>query len=372
MTPPPLPDPLHIFPSPEVVAIFCLIDPLGLRCSLTGPPTKRLGTVALALAIIRAWNKMLSAMAALPARRRSHGGGKAATLARSSCSQRLGASGTQPKPRRRRTSCREDQKKKIPKENSTGGMHAVHFQTGRIRPISDRYLHLLKMLTNLSKFENKSSFRTWLYRMAVNHFISATRKRSEIEVHSFGELGEFLDKVHVEEEMSPEEQSARRAQIRAIRDLCMTGTLLCLDRQQRIIFILGSIFNVSSTIAAEILDISPANFRKQLSRAKADLFQFMEDKCGLINPNNPCRCYKKTKGFIREGKVDALTQQFFPKVAETIDSIVGRKNEELDVLMEGKYLSLFRSQPYHEEDIAEHLVEKVLEDEDVRKLFQLD
>ena len=231
---------------------------------------------------------------------------------------------------------------------------------------------LLKMLTNLSKFENKSSFRTWLYRMAVNHFISAARKRSEIEVHSFEERGEFLDKVHAEEEMSPEEQSARRAQIRAIRDLCMTGTLLCLDRQQRIIFVLGSIFNVSSTIAAEIMGISPANFRKQLSRAKADLFQFIEDKCGLINPKNPCRCYKKTKGFIREGKVDALTRQFIPKVTETIDSVVGRKNEELDVLMEGKYLSLFRSQPYHKEVIPEHLVEKVLEDEDVRNLFQLD
>jgi RNA polymerase sigma factor (sigma-70 family) len=230
---------------------------------------------------------------------------------------------------------------------------------------------LLKMLANLSKFESKSSFRTWLYRMAVNHFISATRKKSEVEVHSFGELGEFLDKVYAEEEMSAEEQLARRAEIRAIRDLCMTGTLLCLDRQQRIVFILGSIFNVSSTVAAEILDISPANFRKQLSRAKADLFQFMEDKCGLMNPNNPCRCYKKTKGFIREGKVDALVQRFIPKVTETIDSVVGRKNEELDALMEGKYLSLFRSQPYHEENIADNLVKKLLVDEDVRKLFQL-
>ena len=230
---------------------------------------------------------------------------------------------------------------------------------------------LLKMLANLSKFESKSSFRTWLYRMAVNHFISATRKKSEVEVHSFGELGEFLDKVHAEEEMSAEEQLARRAEIRAIRDLCMTGTLLCLDRQQRIVFILGSIFNVSSTVAAETLDISPANFRKRLSRAKADLFQFMEDKCGLMNRNNPCRCYKKTKGFIREGKVDILSQRFIPKVTETIDSVVGRKNEELDALMEGKYLSLFRSQPYYQENIADNLVKKLLVDEDVRKLFQL-
>jgi len=68
----------------------------------------------------------------------------------------------------------------------------------------------------------------------------------------------------------------------------------------------------------------------------------MEANCGLINPRNSCRCYKKTKGFIREGKVDVVTQQFFPKVTETIHSVAGRKNEELDALMEGKYLSLFR------------------------------
>jgi len=35
--------------------------------------------------------------------------------------------------------------------------------------------------------------------------------------------------------------------------------------------------------------------------------------------------------------------------------------------MEGKYLSLFRSQQYHEEDLAK----KLLMDEDVKKLFQL-
>jgi RNA polymerase sigma factor (sigma-70 family) len=226
---------------------------------------------------------------------------------------------------------------------------------------------LLKMLANLSKFENKSSFRSWLYRMAVNHLISATRRKSETEVHSFEDWGEFLNKVYVEEEISPEEQLARHAEIRAVRDRCMMATLLCLDRKQRIVFILGSIFNVNSTIAAEILDISPENFRKQLSRAKADLFQFMEANCGLINPRNPCRCYKKTKGFIREGKVDVLTQQFFPEITETIHSVAGSKNEELDVLMEGKYLSLFRSQQYHEEDLAKNL----LMDEDVKKLFQL-
>ena len=117
MPPSPLPDPLHIFRSPEVVAVFSLSDPLGLRCCLTRLATMRLRTVTLAPAIIRAWNKMLSAVAALPARRRSHSGGKAATLARSNA-RYPGPSGRQLNPRRRRTSCLEDQDKKMSKENS--------------------------------------------------------------------------------------------------------------------------------------------------------------------------------------------------------------------------------------------------------------
>jgi hypothetical protein len=87
-----LPDSLHIFRSPEVVAVFSLIEPLGLRCGLTRLAKERLRTVPLTLAIIRAWNKMLSTMAALPARSRSHGGGKTATLATSQCSAEPGAS----------------------------------------------------------------------------------------------------------------------------------------------------------------------------------------------------------------------------------------------------------------------------------------
>src|SRR5260370_8658407 len=49
-------------------------------------------------------------------------------------------SGRQLNPTRRTTSCLEDQDKKMPKENSPAEwMPKVHFQTGGIRPISDRH-----------------------------------------------------------------------------------------------------------------------------------------------------------------------------------------------------------------------------------------
>ena len=229
---------------------------------------------------------------------------------------------------------------------------------------------LVKMLTKLSQFESKSSFRTWLYRIVMNHFLSAKRRKTETT--NWEDLGSFIDNVHDKEDMTTEEQETYKDHILTVRNKCMASTLLCLDRGQRIVLILGGVFNIKSPVAAQLLDITPENFRKQLSRAKHDLFQFMDNKCGLINPDNPCRCHKKTKGFIKEGKVDAETVRFTREAQETIGSVVAGKNDELDQLMEGKYLRLFTQQPYEpvpeEED---SMIRFLLRDEDIKSLFLL-
>ena len=230
---------------------------------------------------------------------------------------------------------------------------------------------LIKMVTRLTQFQGKSSFRTWLYSMVVNHFISAQRKKAEKEVYSFNELGVFIDEVHNNEIMTSEEQETYKDQILDVRNRCMASTLLCLDRQQRLVLILGAVFNLKSPVAAELLGITPENFRKQLSRAKADLFQFMENKCGLMNPANPCRCFKKTKGYIKEGKVDANTQQFTDAYKQSIAAVIGEKNLALDQLMEGKYLALFNSQPYEDTLVGEKLNNSLLIDPEIKKLFHL-
>ncbi|MBS1663258.1 MAG: RNA polymerase sigma factor [Bacteroidetes bacterium] len=230
---------------------------------------------------------------------------------------------------------------------------------------------LIKMLTKLNQYEHKSSFRTWLYRIVMNHFLNSQRKRMEKEIHSFHELGKEMDELHNDEDMTMEEQTLYSRQIVEVRNRCMASTLLCLDRQQRSVLILGAIFNLKSTVAAPLLDVSPENFRKQLSRAKQDLFQFMENKCGLMDPANPCRCHKKARGFMKEGKVDARTGTFTAETKETIGAIVGTKNHELDLLMEGKYLQLFTQQPYEETEAGDRLIELLLMDKDIRHLFEL-
>jgi hypothetical protein len=90
-----------------------------------------------------------------------------------------------------------------------------------------------------------------------------------------------------------------------------------------------------------------------------------------MNPENPCRCFKKTKGFINEGKIDPGTQTFKQEYHQSILSVSVAKNEELDNLMEGKYLQFFTSQVYADTSVGDKLIESLLFDPQIKKLFHL-
>ncbi len=230
---------------------------------------------------------------------------------------------------------------------------------------------LIIMITKLTQFKANSSFRTWLYRIVANHFIKSKKRKSELQVSSFEQYGEFLDTAYTTEEMTAEEHIRYNDLITDTRNRCMTGMLLCLDKEQRMVFILGAIFKIKSASAARILNITAENFRQQLSRAKADLFQFMENKCGLINPANPCRCSKKTKGLIQEGKVDSKDKKFTVQTIDEVQSVSPQANHRLDQLMEGKYLQFFIAQPYEPSEATNHLLDSLLFDREIKDLFRL-
>ena len=61
--------------------------------------------------------------------------------------------------------------------------------------------------------------------------------------------------------------------------------LLCLDRDDRLAYILGEVFEIDSVQAATIVRISPAAFRKRLERSRRRVVEFMEGHCGIVNPD---------------------------------------------------------------------------------------
>jgi hypothetical protein len=128
---------------------------------------------------------------------------------------------------------------------------------------------------------------------------------------------------------------------------CTSGMLLCLDREQRLTFILGAILEVSDTVAAEVLEITPDNFRQRLARARRDLRNFMNDKCGLVNQANPCRCAKKTRGFIQAGYVDPGNLLFVRARICEVREAAPKVHEAINTLDE-QCAEIFRGHPFYE------------------------
>lgn len=159
----------------------------------------------------------------------------------------------------------------------------------------------IRILTNLSSFESRSTFRTWAYRIVMNHFLMAKRKPIEDTFDNFDTMAQGLE-MTPDNPLTPMEQKEKEVYIREMNYSCMSGMLLCLTREQRLVFILGEMFNADHTIGSEILEISRDNFRQRLSRARKDIYNFMNNKCGLVNKANPCRCHKKVT-FAMDNKI---------------------------------------------------------------------
>jgi hypothetical protein len=123
--------------------------------------------------------------------------------------------------------------------------------------------------------------------------------------------------------------------------------LLCLDREQRLIYILGEIFGVTDLVGAELLEIGRDNFRQKLARARRDLHNFLHDKCGLVNKSNPCRCAKKTQGFMKAGLVNPQNLLFARAHVTRVRDVAEKKCEDLDTLDEA-YAALHRDHPFQE------------------------
>ena len=217
---------------------------------------------------------------------------------------------------------------------------------------------LLRVVTRISQFGGRSSFRTWAYRIVVNCFLDAKRSRSEQFFTSFVRYGHELDRLGLAEpKLDPVAQADQELIFEEVKIGCMLGMLLCLTREQRMAFILGAIFEVPSETAGEVLGLSPEAFRKRVERARADLTSFMNAKCGLVNPDNPCRCPKKTAALIREGWVDPEKLRFVDRRFQQASHEAPRLSKHFEELVAAAPDDLFRSHPRGDgPDFAKELV----------------
>ena len=231
---------------------------------------------------------------------------------------------------------------------------------------------LIKLFTRLSTFDGRSSLRTWLYRIVVNHLLNMKRSRAESRGITFEEYGRALDDTSDAELPDPRAVPVdAQLLVAEARIGCTSGMLLCLDREQRLIFILGGIFGVSDVVGAELLELSRDNFRQKLSRARRDLQNFMQDKCGLVNTANPCRCAKKTRGFITAGHVDPNNLRFARERVTHVRDVAARVTAEITGL-DAAYAEVYRDHPFQKSPNFVAALRELLNQPEFRSTLDLD
>jgi RNA polymerase sigma factor (sigma-70 family) len=192
---------------------------------------------------------------------------------------------------------------------------------------------LVKVATRLSTFRGDARVTTWVHRIAVNHLLTTRRRRAEDPTLTFAAFGEDLardldsayDSRGVDDALLAEEVMVG----------CTQGMLLCLDREHRMAYILGEVLDLSSEEAADLCGIAPATFRKRLQRSRRRIQQFMQGHCGLIDPENPCRCRRRIGAAIQRGRADPQHLLF----ARRVDAL------KLDMQRFTDAGAIFRSHP---------------------------
>lgn len=187
---------------------------------------------------------------------------------------------------------------------------------------------LIRVITNLSSFNHKSAFTTWVYRLASNNLINFKKKKTTNSIN-FDQYELQLNQGFSNSINYTNNKAEQNLLVQEAKIGCSNAMLQCLNKENRLTYILGEILEFNATEGAIVFDISPENFRKRLSRSKKNLHSFLNKNCGIINTKNECRCHKKVDSSIKNGFIEPNKLLFTKNKKNTtlINSIENIQNE---------------------------------------------
>lgn len=203
---------------------------------------------------------------------------------------------------------------------------------------------LIKVVTHLGEFRGESAFTSWVYRIACNHLLTTRKRRAERTEVNFESVERHVDDALAASSAHVSPAAEQGLLVQEVMMACTHVILVCLNRDLRLTYILGEVLEMPSEEGAAILEITPAAFRKRLSRARTQIRNAMQATCGLVNPDNRCRCASLVPHFVKAGWIrpDKLLFAAHPRHNDE----VGVPEAELEQMSERERVAaLFRSQP---------------------------
>ncbi|MCU0918097.1 MAG: sigma-70 family RNA polymerase sigma factor [Planctomycetes bacterium] len=139
----------------------------------------------------------------------------------------------------------------------------------------------VKVIESIDKFKGKSSFYTWLFRIAVNLTLNHCQRQARTATRS-------LDAEEPDQEGEPsqalrdflsDDRVADPAVLAQSQELCELAkrSLLELEEPQRAVVVLRDIEGMDYAQIADVLSIELGTVRSRLSRARSNLRDILEN-----------------------------------------------------------------------------------------------
>ncbi len=138
----------------------------------------------------------------------------------------------------------------------------------------------VKVIENVNKFEGKSSFYTWLFRIAVNLTLNYCQRNLRLGPRSIDEDYNIADTQAGQtlKQVLTDDSSPDPAVVAQNKELCeiVMKAMMKLDENQRAVVVLRDIEGMDYAQIAEVLAVELGTVKSRLSRARANLREIME------------------------------------------------------------------------------------------------
>ena len=130
---------------------------------------------------------------------------------------------------------------------------------------------LLKVYVSLKRFDLRSSFSTWLYKVTVNECLDYLRKKKVRKLVYEADMSEEQsEQLNILEDAGPEQMSAsRRVELRQLLDSLMTH----LPDEEQLMLVLKEVEGLTVEEIGEVLDMNVNTVKVRMFRARGKLME---------------------------------------------------------------------------------------------------
>ena len=216
---------------------------------------------------------------------------------------------------------------------------------------------LLKIITHLSSFRGDSLFTTWVFRIAVNHLKNYKRHMFAHHAPTFEFYGNDIENAKIQDVPDLTQNVEKDILAEELKMSCTNVMLQCLDAESRCIFILGTMFQLDSRMAGEILDMTPEAYRQRLSRIRRKMADFLGKYCGEYG-GGTCRCKDRVNYAIQNHRINPRQLDYAKALEIPIETMLDVKHamEDIDDLSQ----DFSFCKPYESPERTKHLIQEFL------------